>query len=99
MSELDKLEVYLRDNKYDYQRYDHTIIVNDKKENEWDVICHPGSYGYKDGLLEAMGKEIVQKEDSEVEGWLTSEEIIRRLEAKEIEITEVDLLQTIRENN
>lgn len=34
MSELDKLEVYLRDNKYDYQRYDHTIIVNDKKENE-----------------------------------------------------------------
>ena len=53
---------------------------------DWDAICNDLSYGHENGLLEIMGS-IVSKEivDDTVEGWLTAEEIVRRV--KEIEIT------------
>lgn len=31
----------------DREKQDHYV---------WDVICHPGSYGYEQGLLEGMGE-------------------------------------------
>ena len=46
--------------------------------NEWDAICHSGSYGHEQGLLEVMGT-IVRADDDDVEGWLTAEEILQRL--------------------
>lgn len=46
--------------------------------NGWDAICHSGSYGHERGLLEIMGI-IVRVDDDEVEGWLTAEEILQRL--------------------
>ena len=46
--------------------------------NEWDAVCHSGSYGHERGLLEIMGT-IVRAVDDEVEGWLTAEEILQRL--------------------
>lgn len=46
--------------------------------NGWDAICHSGSYGHERGLLEIMGI-IVREDDDEVEGWLTAEEILQRL--------------------
>lgn len=44
----------------------------------WDAICHDGSYGHNEGLLEIMGS-IVQNEYDSVEGYLTADEILKRL--------------------
>lgn len=90
MIELDKLERYLKEHNYNYERYDeendlynrHQIIVMDENGKRiWDVICNLGSYGYKAGKLEAMGSIIVGNDD-DVEGWLTADDIIERLEEK-----------------
>ena len=51
------------------------VWVND---GEWDAICHKGSIGHEDGLLEIMGS-IVESEYDDVEGCLTAEEILARL--------------------
>lgn len=87
--ELDKLEKYLKDNGIKYDRNDrkgtdetmdfHQIVVFDEDNPIWDAVCHMGSYGYEEGLLEIMGS-IVKIEDH-VEGWLTADDIIKRLEA------------------
>lgn len=89
MSELDKLEQYLKGKGIDYKRIDesgeygtHQIIVFDAKENrEWDAICNKGSYGFDEGLLEIYGKLVnPEKDDDSVVGWLTAEDVIRRIE-------------------
>lgn len=60
----------------------HQLIVRDKAGKTFiDVICHHGTYGYEAGMLEIMGpKELIHGTDSCVEGWLTAEEIEKRLE-------------------
>lgn len=58
----------------------HQIIVPSKQNREWDVICHPGSYGYKEGLLELMGN--ISRND-DVEGYLTAEDVIERIKENE----------------
>lgn len=95
MSELDKLEEYLKEKGYLYDRIDdekeywyslgldrHQIIVYDGDgKRQWDVICQEGSYGYSDGLLEAMGAPIVKKSDGDsVVGRLYASDVIARLE-------------------
>lgn len=86
MTELDKLEKYLKENKYNYERIErtgiidrHQIIVYENGERVWDAVCHEGSFGYEKGLLEIMGT-IVQDKEDDVEGYLTAKEIIERLE-------------------
>ena len=88
LTELDELEQYLKDNGYNYKRIDHDphfpaefhqIQVLKDGAYSWDVICHPYSYGHQDGLLEAMG-DIVRDKTDNVEGWLTAETIIARLQ-------------------
>ena len=110
MSELDKLEQYLKVNGFVYEREDrpadkklvefyksqpsgyhgegefHQIRVYDKEENRgydfiWDAICHYGSYGFEHGLLEVMGTIVRDDAGDSVEGWLTAQDIIDRLEA------------------
>lgn len=56
------------------------IVVNDPKTREykWDAVCHNFSYGHDEGLLEIMG-EIVDNDYDAVEGWLTAEDILKRL--------------------
>lgn len=49
---------------------------------EWDVICHWGSYGHEDGLLEIMGR-YNRNEYDDVEGWLTAEDILARIDEEE----------------
>lgn len=92
MSELDKLESYLKSNNYEYVRIDerrpvprHQIIVyDDYGDRAWDAICHRGSYGYEDGLLEIMGSIVdVEKDGDSVAGWLTAEDVINRLAKEE----------------
>lgn len=41
-----------------------------------DAICHSGSYGHEEGLLEIMG---LTRNGGSVEGWLTSEEVFDRI--------------------
>lgn len=96
MNELDKLEVHLKEKGIRYARVDedsglerlhdrHQIIVyNTKGKRQWDVICHYGSYGYEQGLLEAYGKPVVRKSDGDsVVGYLTAQDVIDRLEDKD----------------
>lgn len=46
--------------------------------DNWDVVCFTGSYGAQRGRLEAMGRTITGNDD--VEGYLTADEILRRLD-------------------
>ena len=46
---------------------------------EWAAICFTGSYGAQRGLLEVMGHTITGNYD--VEGNLTADEILRRLDS------------------
>lgn len=86
--ELDKLEQYLKDHDIPYERIDeytipvdrHQIIVPGAMHRKWDAICHRGSYGYEEGLLEIMGS--ISRSD-DVEGWLTAEDVIERIEEVE----------------
>lgn len=92
MSELDKLEQYLKANNVDYERIDndgicgkllerHQIIVFENGERSWDAICQYGSYGYEEGLLEVMGEPVVRPNDGDsVCGDLTAEDAIERWE-------------------
>lgn len=90
MNELDKLEAYLKERGYRYERIEkdagkfecerHQIIVYDENDvRQWDAVCAPGSYGYEAGLLEVMGEKVVRVQDS-VEGYLYADEVIKRLE-------------------
>lgn len=92
MSELDKLEKYLKEHNIPYERIDeaekgimdrHQILVKDKDGCEiWDAICHFGSYGYESGLLEIMGTLVRPEDRDSVVGWLTAEDIIGRIEGR-----------------
>lgn len=46
--------------------------------NDWDAICHCGSYGHEQGLIEVAGS-IVKIDNDDVEGCLTADEILARL--------------------
>lgn len=98
MAEFDKLQDYLLTHGYNVdiihrrrqmlgralvQSEHHQLIVNDTKDGRrlWDAVISDYSYGHEDGLLEAMGTNLVEGPGT-VEGWLTADEIIRRLEAK-----------------
>ena len=90
LTELDKLEEYLEENDFNYERRDfengetisgepmdwHQIRVYKDDVQIWDVVCHYGSYGSERGLLEGSG-EIFR---GDVEGWLTAADVIRKVE-------------------
>lgn len=91
--ELDKLEFYLKGKGIPYERIDkwkdhcqnqedtHYIVAHD-----WDAICHKGSYGYTDGLLEIAGSLVdIEKDGDSVVGYLTAQDVIDRIERKEKE--------------
>ena len=89
MSELDKLEKYLKEYRYEYTREDvdkkpvdlHQIIVYKNGERSQDAICHYGSYGYEKGLLEIYGDIVWPEVDlDDVRGWLTADDVIARIE-------------------
>ena len=100
MTELDKLEQYLKDNKIKYERYDvtrswesddltflmdrHQICVPQDGEGcLWDAICQHGSYGYEDGLIEIYGCIVPDNVGDSVEGFLTAQDVIERINAYE----------------
>ena len=92
--EMNKVETYLKENGIKYERTgnpgipvmgrnvgeQHKIQVNDNNGNwVWDVICHPGSYGYESGLLEYWSKEEYDA-GGDVSGWLTAEDVIQKIQ-------------------
>lgn len=97
LTELNKLEEYLKENDIPYVRRDdipestdvqkryfeelgfdfHQIVVPDLNDWAWDCICHKGSFGCEEGLLEIMG--CLVEEDGDVEGYLTAEDVIERI--------------------
>jgi hypothetical protein len=89
MSELDKLENFLKNNGIGYKRIDentdtwgrHQINVFDSDGNiAWDAICQRGSYGFENGLLEIYGNIVDEEKDGDsVVGWLTAKDVIARL--------------------
>lgn len=79
--EMGKLEWLLQEAKIPY-RIDYVIGMPSVRyyghgENLiCDAICHSGSYGHEEGLLEIMG---LTRNDDSIEGWLTSEEVFDRI--------------------
>lgn len=59
----------------------HIVIVYTQDTNErlFDAICHYGSYGYSDGLLEIMGTIVYQDDGDQVVGYLTADDVIERI--------------------
>lgn len=58
----------------------HQICVPDEESAEWDAVCQRGSYGFEEGLLEIYGNIVRPDADDTVEGWLTSDDVITRIE-------------------
>lgn len=58
----------------------HQVIVfdqiNGNRMRRWDAICHRGSYGYEDGLLEVMGCIVPEGTPGNVQGFLTAAQVI-----------------------
>lgn len=94
LTQLNKLEQYLKDNNIPYERIDederevewHQIFVPNHtfQDREWDVICHRGSYGAEEGLLELYGTIVDPNAGDSVEGWLTAEDVIRRMKDERV---------------
>lgn len=81
-TEIQKLAKGLEDKGIEYKmRPCHDgwqVLV--EGDDPWDAVCHSGSYGHFDGLLEVMGEKVCRNEYDDVEGWLTAEDILARLE-------------------
>lgn len=61
----------------------HQLIVYDERGNRlWDAICHYGSYGAEEGLLEIYGEIVSPMAGDSVEGWLTAKDVIERIERR-----------------
>ena len=94
LTELNKLEEYLKTHGCTYERVNqmeingvrlqkNQLIVYENGKRQWDAICHWGSYGHEDGLLEIMGSIVDFEEDGDsVVGWLTADDVIKRIEAR-----------------
>ena len=50
------------------------IVVGDW---DWDAICHSGSYGHENGLIEVMG--LPQCQDDAI-GWLTAKDVLKMVD-------------------
>lgn len=79
--ELNKLAIGLIERGINFKFeniYNGGIIV----WNNCDAICHDGSYGREAGLLEIMGVLVDEaKTNDTVEGWLTADEILKRIDS------------------
>ena len=76
--EMMKLAFGLRDRGIEFSVKSYfdgiQIVVGDF---DWDAICHSGSYGHENGLIEVMG--LPQCQD-DVIGYLTAEEVLKMVD-------------------
>lgn len=77
-TEMMKLAFGLRDRGIGFKMWSFfdgiQIVVGDF---DWDAVCHSGSYGHENGLIEVMG--LPQCQD-DVIGWLTAEAILNMVD-------------------
>lgn len=57
------------------------IVFMDAETGErvCDAVCHYGSYGHEEGLIEVMGYPLCTATEDDVEGFLTANTIYERL--------------------
>ena len=85
MTELNKLEKMLKDAGETVKRYaidgGAQIVIYRNGKRYWDALITKYSYGHQDGLLEIMGKPVVdeKKDGDRVAGWLTAKDIMERV--------------------
>lgn len=93
LTEFNKAAKMLRDKGIKYLREDSGAIMPDgdvyerhgiHSEGEWvwDFVCHTGTYGSEDGLLEYWSKKL-KSSGCDPKGWLTAEEVVRLIEEGE----------------
>ena len=80
-SRFDQDEVLTEDGFIDKMMRHQLVILDKNGRVLWDAICHEGSYGYEQGLLEVMGSTVVLPSDGDSVAWfLTAQDVIDRLE-------------------
>ena len=82
LKEIGKLMIGLAERGIDFtltKAFDGFKV--DVPSQDWDAICHSGSYGCKSALLEVMGAKVNKNPYDSVEGCLTAEEILSRLDS------------------
>ncbi len=86
MSEMDKLDQYLKTHGYETYRHSNEIMPGEQlvafqgTKILFDAVCNPFSQGHENDLLEIRGRKLF---GDDVIGWQTAEDVIRRLEALE----------------
>ena len=79
MTEMQKLDILLKRAKVPHtygRRWLEQIVVYDAGGNRiWDGVWGWGSYGFEQGLIEVMGKQLLGHDD--VEGWLTARQVMK----------------------
>ena len=79
-TELEKLKKYLDEHDYDnvwntiLSTNDQIIVYGPGHFRSWDAVCHKGSYGGDQGLLEIYGNIC-----TDVIGWLKADDVIKIL--------------------
>ena len=74
---------YTPDNKELRINRAQIIAFDDNGNRSWDAICSTGSYGQREGLLEIMGDLVDEKKVGDrVEGYLTADDVIARIEGR-----------------
>ena len=98
MSEMDKLEEYIKAKGLSYKRIvkhpnakgidlilnrNQLVVYKSNNTPWWSAVCHFGSYGYDQGLIEVMGDAVVKEDDGDtIVGFLTAEDVIARFESR-----------------
>ena len=84
-SELSKLFMLLSDADIPCEiRHVHDglqVVYPSVKDCVCDAVCHSYSYGHEKGLLEIMGLVNEEEIGDTVEGWLTADEVFKRISA------------------
>ena len=100
-TELEKLKKYLDEHDYDnvwntiLSTNDQIIVYGPGHIRSWDAVCHKGSYGGDQGLLEIYGDLC-----TDAIGWLKADDVIKILEyiGKESVWVPIDSMDDIKED-
>lgn len=90
---FNRAEAMLKEKGIGYVREDNILIpgvmerhqikstdTDEKGNPKWDFICHSGSYGSEEGLLEYWSLKMTDSGE-DPSGWLTAEEVVAKIEA------------------
>lgn len=61
------------------------LVVPSVANPEWDAVCSNFSYGGAKGLIEISGKYVDEDYIDDVQGWLSAEDILERIDRERME--------------